>query len=156
MAQGEWASYVQFMRAHSVKNLIFSSSAKVYGEYEVIPVTEQCEKKRPTNPYGIPDNLVPYIAKVAVYGFITLAPARVTVYWRSYMPLRKPAARCYCPLQLYFQSAGFFYRLLGIGFNNPAHFCCICSYNGRITSTVSSNSSAICFKDLPLASFFWI
>ena len=99
------------MREHGVKNLIFSSSATVYGESEVVPVTERCEKKRPTNPYGmtkwmleeilidlhagdpewnvillryfnpigahesgligedpngIPNNLVPYIAQVAV------------------------------------------------------------------------------------------
>jgi len=99
------------MREHGVKNLIFSSSATVYGESEVIPVTECCEKKRPTNPYGmtkwmleeilidlhvsdsewnvillryfnpigahesgmigedpngIPNNLVPYIAQVAI------------------------------------------------------------------------------------------
>jgi len=99
------------MREHGVKNLIFSSSATVYGESEVVPVTEQCEKKRPTNPYGmtkwmleeilidlhtsdpewnvillryfnpigahesgligedpngIPNNLVPYIAQVAI------------------------------------------------------------------------------------------
>lgn len=99
------------MRKHGVKNLIFSSSATVYGESEVIPVTERCEKKRPTNPYGmtkwmleeilmdlhvadpawniillryfnpigahesgligenpngIPNNLVPYIAQVAI------------------------------------------------------------------------------------------
>jgi len=99
------------MREHGVKNLIFSSSATVYGESDVVPVTERCEKKRPTNPYGmtkwmleeilidlhtgdpdwnvillryfnpigahesgligedpngIPNNLVPYIAQVAV------------------------------------------------------------------------------------------
>ena len=99
------------MREHGVKNLIFSSSATVYGESEVVPVTEACPKKRPTNPYGmtkwmleeilidlqasdpawniillryfnpigahecgligedpngIPNNLVPYIAQVAV------------------------------------------------------------------------------------------
>jgi len=99
------------MREHGVKNLIFSSSATVYGESEVIPVTERCEKKRPINPYGmtkwmleeilidlhksdpswnvillryfnpigahesgligedpngIPNNLVPYIAQVAI------------------------------------------------------------------------------------------
>lgn len=99
------------MREHGVKNLIFSSSATVYGESEVVPVTEKCPKQRPINPYGmtkwmleeilidlytsdptwniillryfnpigahesgligedpngIPNNLVPYIAQVAV------------------------------------------------------------------------------------------
>ena len=99
------------MREHDVKNLIFSSSATVYGESEVVPITEKCPKQRPINPYGmtkwmleeilidlytsdptwsiillryfnpigahesgligedpngIPNNLVPYIAQVAV------------------------------------------------------------------------------------------
>lgn len=98
-------------RAHGVKNLVFSSSATVYGEPEFIPITEDCPKHDATNPYGwtksmleqvltdlyvgddewnvvllryfnpigahesgligedpkgIPNNLVPYIAQVAV------------------------------------------------------------------------------------------
>ena len=99
------------MKAHGVKNLIFSSSATVYGEQEVLPMTEDMQKKPATNPYGwtkwmieeilkgvhtadpewniillryfnpigahksgligedpkgIPNNLVPYVAQVAV------------------------------------------------------------------------------------------
>ncbi len=99
------------MRAHNVKNIIFSSSATVYGTPEVLPITEECPKGSCTNPYGwtksmieqilcdvhtadnewnvvllryfnpigahpsgligedpqgIPNNLVPYIAQVAV------------------------------------------------------------------------------------------
>ncbi len=98
-------------RAHGVKNMVFSSSATVYGEPEYIPITEACPKHTPTNPYGqtksmleqilsdlysgdeewnivllryfnpigahesgligedpkgIPNNLVPYVAQVAV------------------------------------------------------------------------------------------
>ena len=98
-------------RAHGVKNLVFSSSATVYGEPEFIPITEDCPKHDATNPYGqtksmleqvltdlyvgdnewnvvllryfnpigahpsgligedpkgIPNNLVPYVAQVAV------------------------------------------------------------------------------------------
>ena len=98
-------------RAHGVKNIVFSSSATVYGEPEFIPITEDCPKHEATNPYGqtksmleriltdlyvgdgewnvvllryfnpigahesgligedpkgIPNNLVPYVAKVAV------------------------------------------------------------------------------------------
>lgn len=98
-------------RAHGVKNIVFSSSATVYGEPEFIPITENCPKHTPTNPYGqtksmleqiltdlyvgddewnivilryfnpigahesgrigedpqgIPNNLVPYVAQVAV------------------------------------------------------------------------------------------
>ena len=98
-------------RAHDCKNIVFSSSATVYGEPEFIPITEDCPKHTPTNPYGqtksmleqiltdlyvgdnewsvvllryfnpigahesgligedpkgIPNNLVPYVAQVAV------------------------------------------------------------------------------------------
>ena len=99
------------MRKHGVKNIIFSSSATVYGDPAFVPITEECPKGEITNPYGqtksmieqmltdiakadpewnvvllryfnpigahpsgligedpkgIPNNLVPYIAKVAV------------------------------------------------------------------------------------------
>ena len=99
------------MRNHGVKNIIFSSSATVYGDPAFIPITEECPKGTCTNPYGwtkwmleqiltdlhtadpewnvvllryfnpigahksgkigedpkgIPNNLVPYIAQVAV------------------------------------------------------------------------------------------
>lgn len=40
------------MRKHDVKNIIFSSSATVYGDPAIIPITEQCPKGTPTNPYG--------------------------------------------------------------------------------------------------------
>ena len=40
------------MREHGVKNIIFSSSATVYGEPAFIPITEKCPKGSPTNPYG--------------------------------------------------------------------------------------------------------
>ncbi len=99
------------MMEHNVKNIIFSSSATVYGDPAETPITENCPKGDITNPYGhtksmleqmlsdiykadnqwnvvllryfnpigahesgligedpsgIPNNLVPYIAKVAV------------------------------------------------------------------------------------------
>lgn len=99
------------MREHGVKNIVFSSSATVYGDPAQIPITENCPKGQPTNPYGwtksmleqvltdvhtsdnewnvillryfnpigahksgkigedpkgIPNNLVPYVAQVAV------------------------------------------------------------------------------------------
>jgi len=43
---------VQAMRDHGVKNIIFSSSATVYGNPEIIPITEECPKGVCTNPYG--------------------------------------------------------------------------------------------------------
>ncbi len=99
------------MRDAGVKNIIFSSSATVYGDPAFIPITEECPKGICTNPYGwtkwmqeqiltdlhtadpewnvillryfnpigahesgligedpkgIPNNLVPYVAQVAV------------------------------------------------------------------------------------------
>ena len=98
------------MRKHGCKNIVFSSSATVYGDPAFVPITEECPKGKITNPYGqtkgmieqiltdlnasdpewnvvllryfnpigahpsgilgenpngIPNNLVPYIAKVA-------------------------------------------------------------------------------------------
>ncbi len=43
---------VDEMRAHGVKNIIFSSSATVYGDPAEIPITENCPKGTCTNPYG--------------------------------------------------------------------------------------------------------
>ena len=40
------------MRKHGVKNIIFSSSATVYGDPAEIPITEKCPKGQCTNPYG--------------------------------------------------------------------------------------------------------
>lgn len=43
---------VDCMRNHNVKNIIFSSSATVYGDPAFTPITEECPKGAPTNPYG--------------------------------------------------------------------------------------------------------
>ncbi|MBR6328620.1 MAG: UDP-glucose 4-epimerase GalE [Lachnospiraceae bacterium] len=43
---------LEAMREHGVKNMIFSSSATVYGDPAFVPITEQCPKGNPTNPYG--------------------------------------------------------------------------------------------------------
>ena len=40
------------LRKHNCKNVIFSSSATVYGDPAEIPITEQCPKGQCTNPYG--------------------------------------------------------------------------------------------------------
>ena len=102
---------LQSMREHGCKKIVFSSSATVYGDPEVLPLTEECKTGGTTNPYGtskyfqeimlndvykadnewtivllryfnpvgahesgligedpngIPNNLTPYIAKVAI------------------------------------------------------------------------------------------
>lgn len=43
---------VDVMRKAGVKNIIFSSSATVYGDPAFIPITEECPKGQCTNPYG--------------------------------------------------------------------------------------------------------
>ncbi len=40
------------MRRNGCKNIIFSSSATVYGDPAIIPITEECPKGHCTNPYG--------------------------------------------------------------------------------------------------------
>ena len=56
------------MRRHNCKNFVFSSSATVYGDPASVPITEDFPVGATTNedPNGIPNNLMPYIAKVAV------------------------------------------------------------------------------------------
>ena len=43
---------IDVMRTYGCKNIIFSSSATVYGEPTQIPITEACPKGTCTNPYG--------------------------------------------------------------------------------------------------------
>ncbi len=43
---------IDVMRNHGCKNIIFSSSATVYGDPAIIPITEACPKGICTNPYG--------------------------------------------------------------------------------------------------------
>ena len=43
---------VDVMRQHNCKNIIFSSSATVYGDPAFVPITEECPKGLCTNPYG--------------------------------------------------------------------------------------------------------
>lgn len=40
------------MRKHGVKNIVFSSSATVYGDPAFVPITEECPMGLITNPYG--------------------------------------------------------------------------------------------------------
>jgi UDP-glucose 4-epimerase len=108
---GSTLNVVRSMRDHGVKNIVFSSSATVYGEPDSVPLTEDAQLKPATSPYGwtksmneqmltdvatadptwnvmllryfnpigahpsgligedpkgIPNNLVPYVAKVAI------------------------------------------------------------------------------------------
>ena len=43
---------VELMQRFGCRNIVFSSSATVYGEPRRVPITEDCPKGRCTNPYG--------------------------------------------------------------------------------------------------------
>ncbi len=43
---------ISMMRKYNVRKMVFSSSATVYGDPEVIPITEECKVGGVTNPYG--------------------------------------------------------------------------------------------------------
>ncbi|MCR5300964.1 MAG: UDP-glucose 4-epimerase GalE [Lachnospiraceae bacterium] len=49
------------LRDHNMKNFIFSSSATVYGDPEIIPITEECPKGTCTNPYGWTKSMIEQI-----------------------------------------------------------------------------------------------
>ena len=43
---------LDLMIKYKVNNIVFSSSATVYGNPKVVPLTEECEVGKVTNPYG--------------------------------------------------------------------------------------------------------
>ena len=51
------------MKKYNCKNLVFSSSATVYGTPDVIPITEECKIGGTTNPYGTSKLMVEQILK---------------------------------------------------------------------------------------------
>ena len=51
------------MKEHNVKKLVFSSSATVYGNPKIVPITEECEVGHTTNPYGTSKLFVEQILK---------------------------------------------------------------------------------------------
>lgn len=52
---------VDVMRKFNVKNIVFSSSATVYGNPAFIPITEECPKGEITNPYGHTKSMIEQI-----------------------------------------------------------------------------------------------
>lgn len=54
---------LETMRKYGVKKFIFSSSATVYGDPEVIPITEECKTGGTTNPYGTTKLFIEQILK---------------------------------------------------------------------------------------------
>ena len=54
---------LETMKKYNVKKFIFSSSATVYGDPEVIPITEECKTGNTTNPYGTTKLFIEQILK---------------------------------------------------------------------------------------------
>lgn len=55
-------SLIEAMKKHEVKNLIFSSSATVYGDQKIVPIKETASLSA-TNPYGRTKLFIEYILK---------------------------------------------------------------------------------------------
>ena len=60
---GGCLAVLDVMRKHNCKKFIFSSSATVYGDPEVIPITEECKVGGTTNPYGTTKLFIEQILK---------------------------------------------------------------------------------------------
>lgn len=58
---GGTLNLLKVMRAHNVKNIIFSSSATVYGTPEKVPISEEAPKGVCTNPYGWTKSMIEQI-----------------------------------------------------------------------------------------------
>ncbi len=52
---------IKVMERHDVRNIVFSSSATVYGAPKEIPITEECPKGEITNPYGYTKSMLEQI-----------------------------------------------------------------------------------------------
>lgn len=77
--QNNLVSQISMLRCceeFSVQNIVFSSSCSVYGNADVIPVTEETELKKPESPYGrtkqIGEEMIRDIARVSQANFILL------------------------------------------------------------------------------------
>lgn len=54
---------LEVMKEFNCKNIVFSSSATVYGQQEVMPIKESAVLQEPTNPYGKTKLFIEYILK---------------------------------------------------------------------------------------------
>ncbi len=63
---GSLLTILEAMKNHKVKNLVFSSSATVYGDPDRNPITETAPKKPATNPYGKTKSMIEDILKDSI------------------------------------------------------------------------------------------
>lgn len=74
---GSLLNILNVMKAENVRNLVFSSSCTVYGEPDIIPVTESTPKKKAESPYGntkaIAEDILEDVVKAKMdFGIISL------------------------------------------------------------------------------------
>jgi len=89
---------VDAMRRHGCKNIIFSSSATVYGMSAQMPLTEDCPKGKVTNPYGWTKSFLEQIltdiqAADPAWNVVLLALFRTRIGARSFRPDRREPER---------------------------------------------------------------
>ncbi len=67
---GSLVTLLESMRAKGVENIVFSSSCTVYGQPEVLPVTEQSPRLPATSPYGNTKQICEDVLRdsIAAYG----------------------------------------------------------------------------------------
>ena len=175
------------MRRHGVNNLVFSSSATVYGDPEKVPIDENCRVGGTTNPYGtsklmnemmltdcckaypemnvallryfnpigahksgligedpngIPNNLVPYIAKVAVG-----ALEKVHVFGNDYPTPDGTGVRDY--IHVVDLARGHVAALKKLASNCGLFICNLGTGKGYSVLDVIKAYSKACGKDLP-------
>ena len=67
---GSFVTLLESMRRHDVKNVVFSSSATVYGQPDTLPATELTPRKPATSPYGATKQMCEDILSdsIAAYG----------------------------------------------------------------------------------------
>lgn len=64
---GSLINLLQLMLKYNVKNIVFSSSCTVYGQPDILPVTEAAPIKQPLSPYGNTKKIGEEIIKDTIY-----------------------------------------------------------------------------------------
>lgn len=66
---GSLITILETMRKYSVPNIVFSSSATVYGQPDVLPATESTPRMRATSPYGMTKQMAEDILEDCAKGY---------------------------------------------------------------------------------------
>lgn len=69
---GSFITLLESMRRHDVRNVVFSSSATVYGQPDTLPATELTPRKPATSPYGATKQMCEDILSDSIKAYGTL------------------------------------------------------------------------------------